>query len=1039
LTLTGELAAMLYLKTLGTFELIGTVDGAPVRLMGPQKPLAMLAYIALAPGRRVTRDHLVDLLWQNLEVERGRRTLRQTLFSLRQKLGDVLGSDGEYVLLTAPLTIDCQRFEDALEREALEDAWARYTGPFVADFATPGSAAFEQWCDRQRNRLQAAWFSVGEELVRRTLVDRPREAATMAGVLRDAAPDRADLWSTRLRALLLAGERVEARAEAQRLQQLVAQGTLSLTAEIRSQLRALESGPTASIEDASADDQSQWRRPELVGRESAFALLLSEWRSTAHTDLSATASRGGMWVVRGSPGIGKTMLLDEFAQRARAVGGQVLTLRARRVNADTPYALAASLADRAASLPGAMGVSPATAAILVDLSPALSSVFRAAAPRTSPASELPRVRTQAIQELLVNITDERPTLIILDDLDWADEPSRQVIATLGETLAGTPLLLVVATRPTRRWVAPDAVRYLDLPPLSLEQIELLLASVASSDPLLQRELATLLVSVSGGVPLLAVSAMELALERQLLSISGDRWQCPDLDALKREFGQGGVLEKLLAGVSPAGRKMLTALAVADGALSDDVLAASVSADGSSGVVDELVQRGLVVPGLTGLEIAHDELADAAITIARPEERREIMRRVGGALLQERATSALSLALAGRLLAEAGDREAERAFARWLDLSADPQRWRDPMRAAADFLGTAATPHMLTQLTRSVPWMRRFTKGRPHATRMAMAGAVLLLVLGIAWSNTAKFPAPVGMQLVEPPSTDGFIWLRDPNAPIPVSLGTVFVDARGLPTPRGPDSVTVTFEAEGGGQGQLQGNTTRAVVNGRVNFTGLTLSASALGQFVVRADGFPPVRSRRLVFIREQERRNFDALRILSGTINGQPLDTKRPRVIARPGVPLVGSLRLQSVTSQTTAALLAGAVGLWGDRRTNFLTLQALPPHGLDYEMTVSLEDQSGSLRVLRAPTLPGEYQLLVLYAAETEFRFAASGTNWVLGEPQWDDGNDIADFTPRQIEDLRTNGWTIQSVRVRAPLNRKIKSDPQLRVGFVIDVVVEP
>jgi hypothetical protein len=62
-----------------------------------------------------------------------------------------------------------------------------------------------------------------------------------------------------------------------------------------------------------------------------------------------------------------------------------------------------------------------------------------------------------------------------------------------------------------------------------------------------------------------------------------------------------------------------------------------------------------------------------------------------------------------------------------------------------------------------------------------------------------------------------------------------------------------------------------------------------------------------------------------------------------------------------------------------------------------------------------------------------------VLGEPQWDDGNDIADFTPRQIEDLRTNGWTIQSVRVRAPLNRKIKSDPQLRVGFVIDVVVEP
>ena len=1037
MTLGTHYCVMLYLKTLGGFELIDTVDGAPVRLMGPQKPLAMLVYIALAPGRRVTRDHLVDLLWQNLEVERGRRTLRQTLFSLRQKLGDVLGSDGEYVVLTAPLTVDCERFEEALEREALDDAWARYTGPFVADFATPGSAGFEQWCDRQRDRLQAAWFSVGEELVRRMLVDRPREAATMAGVLRDAAPDRPDLWSARLRALLLAGERVEARAEAQRLQQLVTQGALSLTPEIRSQLRALEAGPSAAAEGPAVDDLPQWRRPELVGRESAFALLLSEWRTTVHVDPGAVVPRGGMWVVRGSPGIGKTMLLDEFAQRARAVGGQVLTLRARRVNAETPYALVASLADRAASLPGAMGVSPATAAILVDLSPALSSVFRSAAPRTSPASELPRVRTQAIQELLVNVTEERPTLIIIDDLHWADEPSRQVIATLGETLAESALMMVVATRPTRRWVAPDAVRYLDLPPLSLEQLELLLASVASSDSLLQRELATMLLSVSGGVPLLAVSALELALERQLLSLSDERWQCPDLDALKRAVGQGGVLEKLLSGVSPAGRKMLTALAVADGALSDDVLTASVSADGSATVIDELVQRGLVVPGLTGLEIAHDELADAVITIARPDERREIMRRVGVALLQERATSDLTLALAGRLLSEAGDRDAERAFARWLDLAADPKRWRDPMRAAADFLGAAATPHMLTQLARSVPWFTRLTKGRPRTVKGTVAAAVMLLVAAFAWSNTIRFPEPVALQLVEPPSTDGFVMAADPAASIPVSLGAVLVDSHGLPTPRGPRSVTVSFEVERG-RGRLLGVTTREVVNGRVNFTGLTLSAAALGHFVVRAEGFMPTRSRRLAFHRGSDAWALEALRLIGGTINGQPVDSARTRVVVRPGEPLIGSLRLESLT-YGTGAVLSGAVAMWGDRRANFLTLLALPPSRLDHRSTVDLIDKSGSERVLRAPSKPGVYQLLVVYARETEFRFAASGTNWLLGAPQWNDGNDIADFTPTQIEELRTTGQTSQRLLARSPDSRQTGIQPVNRPGFVIDVVVEP
>jgi hypothetical protein len=461
-------------------------------------------------------------------------------------------------------------------------------------------------------------------------------------------------------------------------------------------------------------------------------------------------------------------------------------------------------------------------------------------------------------------------------------------------------------------------------------------------------------------------------------------------------------------------------------------------DDGAGVTDELVQRGLVVPGLTGLEIAHDELADAAITIARPEERREIMRRVGVALLQERATSALSLALAGRLLADAGDREAERAFARWLDLTADQQRWRDPVRAAADFLGAAATPHMLTQLARSIPWMRRFTKGRPQATRLTMAGAVLLLVLGMAWSNTARYPAPVGMQLVEPPSTDGFVWLNEPDAPIPVSLGAVFVDGRGLPTPRGPRSATVSFETDRG-LGRLQGVTTREVVNGRVNFDGLSLSAGALGQFVVRAEGFPPARSRRLVFVRGPDRRELDAMDLLSGTINGQPIDSVRARVVVPPGAPLTGVLRIRSLTTATTAATLSGVVALWGDRRENFLTLRALPPYGLDFESSVNLEDQSGSYRVLRAPMRPGVYHLVVMYAAETEFRFVASGTNWVLGEPQWNDGNDVADFTPSQIEELRTTGHTIQTVRTRNPITRQRVTDTHSRPGFVIDVVVEP
>ena len=65
--------------------------------------------------------------------------------------------------------------------------------------------------------------------MQRTLLEHPREAAGIAGRLRDADPERADLWTARLRALLLCGERVQARGEVQQLQQCIAEGTLTPT------------------------------------------------------------------------------------------------------------------------------------------------------------------------------------------------------------------------------------------------------------------------------------------------------------------------------------------------------------------------------------------------------------------------------------------------------------------------------------------------------------------------------------------------------------------------------------------------------------------------------------------------------------------------------------------------------------------------------------------------------------------------------------------------------------------------------------------
>lgn len=1014
------------LRTLGTFELLAPgEDGHPVRLMGPQKPLAMLAYIALAPGGRVSRDHLADLLWQNLAPERARRTLRQTLFALRQKVGDVLVADGEYLTLAAPIAVDRLHFDEACEQGRLEEAWRTYGGHFIADFASSGSAPFEHWCDRQRTRLRAAWFGVGEALVQAKLAGAPREAVEMAARLRDDDPSRADLRLLHIKALMLAGDRLVARAEAQQFEQLAQREHWRLGDESRRLREELIVDRALPVSDG-----RPWRRPELVGREIAFAALLTEWGATVG------GRPGSVVVVRGSPGIGKTMLLDEFSARARGENGQVLVARARRVNTDTPYALMAELVDRLVELPGSLGVSPASADILVGLSPALSAVFRSATPRAHAADELLRLRTQALLELLVAVTDERALLLCIDDLHWADEASRQVLAKLGNLVNDRPLMLVLATRRTRGWVAPENARYVDLPPLSLEQVALLVTGVAHADAPLLHDIAVTINATSGGVPLLVVSALELCLERQLLTIEQEWWRCGSVEAFRRAIGQGGVLEKLLAGVSPAALNVLTALAVAEGALPEPVLMASVLPHAGAAVLDELVSRGLVVHGPAGVEIAHDELADAALAIVPPDQRSEVIRAVGAALLARPGGTAVSLALAGRLLAEVDDPRAADAFDRWLVMGNAPPRWRDPMRSAGEFLGAGATPRMLTRLARSVSVAKRVARGYPRARTFSAAFVALLPMLGLLLGRTALQPKAVAMQMVEPVSLDGFVWVTDTAAPIPVSLGVVFVDGRGLPTPRAPDSVTVSFETERG-SGRLIGVTRRAVTNGRVKFDGLELSASALGRFVLRADDLPPVRSRQLALIRSPETARIEHLEITGGQLNGQTLDAVPHRVTVRPGAPITGMLKLRSFTTGT-AAILAGAVALWGDRTRNFLTLMALPPNGRS-EHTIVFEDKVDRLRELRAPMVPGTYPLLVVFAAETELRFVASGTNWLLREPVWNDGNDLADFTPEQVEALRRDGVVGNYRLIPSPDMKTIGRELRALTGTVIDVVVQP
>jgi serine/threonine-protein kinase len=85
---------LLYLQTFG--RLAVTAEGQPLAGAAAQpRRLALLAMLACAGDRGLTREKLLAFFWPDADEERGRRGLSQALYALRQDLGNeevILGS-----------------------------------------------------------------------------------------------------------------------------------------------------------------------------------------------------------------------------------------------------------------------------------------------------------------------------------------------------------------------------------------------------------------------------------------------------------------------------------------------------------------------------------------------------------------------------------------------------------------------------------------------------------------------------------------------------------------------------------------------------------------------------------------------------------------------------------------------------------------------------------------------------------------------------------------------------------------------------------
>jgi Tol biopolymer transport system component/DNA-binding SARP family transcriptional activator len=160
---------VLRVHTFGRLHVRGTDGGVLSGSAAQPRRLAILALLASAGEQGLTRDKVLAYLWPDAEEERSRRMLNQALYSLRQDLGsdDVFLGTRELRFNPDLVSSDVAEFEEAVSRGKLEDAAARYTGPFLDGFRLPGAPEFDRWAEEERAGLAGSYSESLAKLARR--------------------------------------------------------------------------------------------------------------------------------------------------------------------------------------------------------------------------------------------------------------------------------------------------------------------------------------------------------------------------------------------------------------------------------------------------------------------------------------------------------------------------------------------------------------------------------------------------------------------------------------------------------------------------------------------------------------------------------------------------------------------------------------------------------------------------------------------------------------------------------------------------------
>jgi DNA-binding CsgD family transcriptional regulator len=168
--------------------------------------------------------------------------------------------------------------------------------------------------------------------------------------------------------------------------------------------------------------------------------LRERWRELASVDV-LLERRGGVLVVEGRAGIGKTSLIGVACSRAEELGYEVLRARGSELEAGFAFGVVLQLFERRLATAGAGERAALLAGPAAAARPLLSGELAA-----EPAGDSTFAALHGLYWLVANLAADRPLLIAVDDAHWADKPSLRWLAYLAPRMDGLAAGMLVALR-----------------------------------------------------------------------------------------------------------------------------------------------------------------------------------------------------------------------------------------------------------------------------------------------------------------------------------------------------------------------------------------------------------------------------------------------------------------------------------------------------------------------------------------------------------------------------------------------------------------